>query len=122
MHKREYLRSLGFEVGERGRFSAEMLEALRHFGAEESQNTLNTVIEQYSLDRNIIRTPRRESQELYGYDKEGHKIGFITCFECGEHMMWCECDHVTAPTSVAVCKNPLVRLHPNMVQSSPTGR
>lgn len=28
MNKREYLRSLGFTVGERGRFSAEMLKAL----------------------------------------------------------------------------------------------
>lgn len=111
MDKREYLRSLGFEVGERGRFSAEMLEALRSFEGEETQNTLSDEIRAAGLPEKIIRIPLRESQNLYGYDKAGHKIGFSMCYACDEHMIWCECDKITAPTSVAVCKNPLVKLH-----------
>ena len=34
MDKREYLRSLGFTVGERGRFTAEMMTALKDYQEE----------------------------------------------------------------------------------------
>ena len=34
MNKREFLRSLGFEVGSRGRFSEEMQQALKDFTEE----------------------------------------------------------------------------------------
>ena len=118
MDKREYLRSLGFEVGERGRFSAEMLEALKSFEGEETQNYLRDEILGAGIEESVIRTPLRESQTLYGYDKDGHKIGFTLCFTCHQHMMWCECDKITAPSSVTTCKNSLVRLHPSMLQST----
>ena len=118
MDKREYLRSQGFEVGERGRFSAEMLEALKSFKGKETQISLSHEINAAGLSEKIVRTPLRDSQQLYGYDKEGHKIGFIICFKCNDHMMWCECPLITAPSSVATCRNPLVRVQSRMVQST----
>ena len=54
MDKREYLRSQGFEVGERGRFSAEMLEALRSFDGEETQNRVvsrSTIVKSISTQQ-----------------------------------------------------------------------
>lgn len=110
MDKREYLRSLGFEVGERGRFSAEMQEALKSFEGEETQNSLRSEVRAAGLNEEVIRIPLRPSETLYGFDKEGHKIAFTLCFTCHQHMMWCECDKITAPSSVISCKNPLVRV------------
>lgn len=118
MDKRAWLRSRGFEVGERGRFSAEMIEALKEYEESDSQNSLIATVTEAGLPASVARTPLRESRELYGYDNAGHKVGFVTCFECAEHMMWCECDSITAPTIVATCSDPLVRVRAAVVQSS----
>lgn len=42
----------------------------------------------------------REPKELFGVDEDGHKIGFIFCFSCMEHMMYCQCREITPPSLV----------------------
>lgn len=113
MDKREYLRSLGFEVGERGRFSAEMQTALANadivFDAPEKKRV--------EVEREHIRPhvpPQvavRKPKKLKGRSKEGYIIEFVTCFDCHYHMMYCNCaGGVKAPSSVASSKDPLVRV------------
>lgn len=109
--ERDYLRSLGFTVGERGRFSKEMLDALANRKNAQTQDDMDDVYDYLNLPR---RNPVRQAQELYGYTLEGKKVGFIMCFNCAEHMMWCECpDGIMAPITVRAVKikEPLVRLH-----------
>ena len=110
MNDREYLRSLGFTVGERGRFSKEMLAAL----ASRSEQAVNEV-----LDSIAPSNPVRERQDLYGYTINGNKVGFIMCSRCAEHMIWCECPNgVMAPDNVAALEGEakdIAILHPRMV-------
>lgn len=115
MNDREYLRSLGFTVGERGRFSKEMLTAL---AARSEQDSDSLEYDTIGLPAKI--GPVREHQELYGYTVNGHKIGFIMCSRCSEHMIWCECPNgVTAPDNVMTLaweSRDIATLHPRMVQ------
>lgn len=116
MTDREYLRSLGFTVGERGRFSKEMLEALKNRDKAETDSFISDMNEAFGL---TPREPVREAQELYGLTKGGAKVGFIMCSACADHMMWCECEKILAPDNVAVltgAAKDLARLHPRMVQ------
>lgn len=110
MNKREYLRSLGFTVGERGRFTPEMLTALKNAEIDFEGNTPKPqdvvgieVLEYVGPTSTKMREPR----SLYGFTSEGHKIGFSLCFSCSQHMMYCECKRgVTAPSIVAYTKEP----------------
>ena len=117
MTDREYLRSLGFTVGERGRFSKEMLEALANRDKADREELMDGMYE--SLGLPVRPTPVREAQELYGLTKDGAKVGFVMCSLCADHMMWCECpDGILAPDNVAVLKGAaktIARLHPRMV-------
>ena len=116
MTDREYLRSLGFTVGERGRYSKEMLEALANRNTAQIQDDMDTVTDYLNLPR---RTPVRDAQELYGLTRGGHKVGFIMCSRCADHMMWCECEKILAPDNVMVlagAAKDLAEIHPRMVQ------
>ena len=115
MNDRDYLRSLGFTVGERGRFSKEMLTALASRSEQESD----------SLEYDMIGLPAkigpvREHQELYGYTINGNKVGFSMCSRCADHMIWCECPNgVMAPDNVMTLdegSETIATLHPRMVQ------
>ena len=72
MTDREYLRSLGFTVGERGRFSKEMLEALANRSKTETDEFINGALESVGLPP---QTQQRPAQELYGLTKHGAKVG-----------------------------------------------
>ena len=116
MNDREYLRSLGFQVGERGRFSKEMLDALNNRNVRETVDEMNGVRESIGLP---IQIQQRDAQELYGLTKGGAKVGFIICSTCAFHMMWCECDKVTAPDNVLTltgASKSIAKLHPRMLQ------
>lgn len=111
MDKRAYLRSLGFEVGERGRFSAEMQTALAQadiaFEAPEKKQ------ESYAQERIIPALPpqkvQRTARQLFGYTSEGFQVGFITCRRCSQHMMYCNCSGgVLAPSIVVACEDSIV--------------
>lgn len=114
MDKREYLRSLGFTVGERGRFSAEMQTAIASAGMnfdsplKKSHDPVEVeVIRPHVPPQEALR----KAKQLYGYTSEGHKVGFITCRRCSYHMMYCNCKQgVLAPSIVSRCDDSLVNV------------
>ena len=115
MTDRDYLRSLGFTVGERGRFSKDMVEALANRDTADTLDEMNVIRELLQLPP---QTQQREAHELYGLTKGGAKVGFIMCSRCSEHMMWCECSKVLAPDNVLTLTGAakgLAEIHPRMV-------
>jgi len=120
MDKREYLRSLGFTVGERGRFTAEMMTALKEYQEEGGKLEGRTGKRDDGLpevEPVVIRphvppmTQVRQPKKLKGRSKEGYVIEFVTCFDCHYHMMYCNCEGgVKAPSSISTSKDPLVRV------------
>lgn len=120
MDKREYLRSLGFQVGERGRFTAEMIAALKDFEGQGGKLEARSGKRDDGLpevEPSVIvpdippQVAVREPKKLRGRSPEGYVIEFITCSDCFYHMMYCTCDGgVKAPSSVVSSKDPLVRV------------
>ena len=111
MNDRDYLRSLGFTVGERGRFSADMLAALAARDSDDAEFDLREEVEVNGLDPIIATTPTRPARTLYGFTAEGSKVAFVMCRQCADHMMWCECPGgVLAPSIVVKCDDALVRI------------
>lgn len=92
--KREYLRSLGFTVGERGRFSLEMQQALKDY---EEPEVVNKPIPK------VKNTPKRTdgitvyTAELHG----GQIIRFDTCATCKENVVFCHCLNPQPPAWLA---------------------
>lgn len=114
MDKREYLRSLGFTVGERGRFTPEMLSALEHY--EEPELPLKIAFVECFPDNitNQVNQERalREPRTLYGYTREGKALGFVLCFSCKSHMMYCTCEGgIVAPPQIIATKEKEVRVY-----------
>lgn len=104
MNKREFLRSKGFKVGERGRFTPEMITALKEFKEPEQESPRAIDVEVYNVPV-VFQLPdepiMRDARTLYGYTREGYKVGFVLCQSCTKHMMFCSCHKgVTAPTIV----------------------
>ena len=105
MTKREYLRSLGFQVGERGRLNAAMLKALEGYKEEKEE------VVQVAKPEPVLFHPKSEKQReprtLYGFSREGAKVAFVLCFRCSQHMMYCTCKNgIQAPSSVITTKEP----------------
>lgn len=120
MTDREYLRSLGFTVGERGRFSKDMLEALKNRDTREAVDNMNSVRESIGLPPQV---QQRDAQELYGLTRGGAKVAFITCSRCANHMIWCECEKILGPDNVISflgAAKDLAEIHPRMVQLTTT--
>ena len=117
MNKRDYLRKQGFTVGERGRFNAPMLTALRNAATEgivfdedlpkpKKEPKARKVVAAWPTmpEQKIIRKAR----DLIGYTADGNKVAFILCSACNYHMMYCECPSITAPSVVSYSDDPLV--------------
>lgn len=117
MTKREYLRSLGFRVGERGRFTDEQKTAIAAFGGVFDDDIKPLKLNKLKIDK-PVKAPRslpeqrrqREARQLSGYTKEGYKVGFVMCAACNEHMIWCGCDKVAAPSIVVRSDDSLVKV------------
>lgn len=105
MNKREYLRSLGFRVGERGRFTdamkTELAKADIVFDDDKTRK-------RESHPKPASQERVREARQLVGFTKEGYKVAFITCAYCHQHMVFCQCEKVVAPKVVASSQDPLV--------------
>ena len=111
MNDRDYLRSLGFTVGERGRFGKEMLDALRERNGVVDETAKFQEFEAEGIDPHVARAPLRQAETLIGFDNRGSKIAFILCADCHNHMIWCECEAgILAPAFIVRSDNPLVRL------------
>ena len=85
MNKREYLRSLGFTVGERGRFNDIMkIELAKYDGVFDDDIKplkTNKIKEYKPMAAPVMNKQKRvrENRMLTGYTKEGYKIGFDGC-------------------------------------------
>jgi hypothetical protein len=120
MDKREYLRSLGFTVGERGRFTSEMITALKDYQEQggklegrtgKREDGLPEVEPGLVIPHVEPQAQVRQPKTLIGKSPEGYKIAFVMCFDCHYHMMYCTCGGgVKAPSSVVSSKDPLVRV------------
>ena len=110
MNKREYLRSQGFKVGDRGRLTPAMIQALEGFTEIPQQQVLEVL--SYPANKTYVQNQMiRESKTLYGITKEGKKVGFTTCSDCDEHMSICSCqDGILAPIIVVLSKEKGVRV------------
>lgn len=117
MNKREYLKSQGFKVGERGRLSPAMLTALENSGIDFTK-TLDKpeVIDVIYVTDNIKVLPpekplQRQPRTLYGRTRDGSVVGFVICSSCNDHMMYCNCSEgVHAPNKVIFSKEPEVKV------------
>lgn len=112
MTKREYLRSLGFEVGERGRFTDAMKSALAKY-----KGTFDEPASSASANRTQInfipmsQTVVRDKRILIGYTREGYSVGFESCRQCAQHMIYCNCHGgILAPSVVVRSNEPDVRV------------
>jgi hypothetical protein len=104
MNKRDYLRSLGFEVGERGRLSAEMLEALKDFYEDATQNNKP---QRKILPASVkMRDDRTYMVEL----QDGGRVEMGFCSSCKESMLYCHCDGGPKPPSYL--DSPIVNWYP----------
>lgn len=122
MTKREFLRSKGFEVGERGRMSQAMKNVLLE--AEQSGTKFDDVVSVRDKEDDVWafmpeeikpsippQEKLREARELVGYTKEGNKVAFVLCGQCSQHMIYCACTGgIVAPSIVRTSTDPLVRI------------
>ena len=118
MTKREYLRSLGFKVGERGRFNDAMkIELAKYDGVfDDDIKPLKTnKIKEHKPIVGLVRPGQkkvREKRMLIGYTKEGYKVGFDGCMECHQHMVYCQCPNgILAPRIVTASSDTIVRVN-----------
>lgn len=111
MNDREYLKSLGFEVGDRGRFSKEMKAALAarngedpnapesEFGPQDRMADGRWAIERYnglpSLVNNI--EPQRTAKTFLAVLKNGQRIACGFCSECKFNVIFCRCEEGPQP-------------------------
>jgi len=111
MTKREYLRSLGFNVGERGRFTEAMKNAIAEYSGTFDESSSKPApkpgINFHKLGENAVRLGRT----LKGHTVEGYEVSFVTCRECSMHMIYCVCDGgILAPSIVVTSKESDVRV------------
>lgn len=106
MNDREYLRSLGFTVGDRGRFSSEMKAALAsRDGVSDSEDvpkyksTDRLADGRYATERSnglpsLVRPSivRRDAKSYKVTLVDGMVIACYTCSSCKDHVMYCECE------------------------------
>ena len=111
MTKREYLRSLGFTVGERGRFTDAMKQAIADYSGVFDEPSSNPAPKTRINFQELAQDAVRPARNLKGYTREGHEVGFVTCRACSQHMIYCNCTGgILAPSIVVSSKDPDVRV------------
>lgn len=93
MNDRDYLRSLGFTVGQRGRFSAEMKQALSLRDKDEvPQEPAEAPQEPEPLPK------RTDGNTVYkAVLKGGIVIRFDICPQCKDSVVYCDCNLIEPP-------------------------
>ena len=111
MTKRDYLRSLGFNVGERGRFTEAMKHAIESYDGTFDEPSSSAAPKTRVNFQELAQDALRPSRELKGVTKDGHTVGFVTCRQCSQHMIYCNCHGgILAPSIVVSSKEPDVRV------------
>ena len=117
MNKREYLVSKGLAKPGRGRFSREALAALRQAeldgiefddGQPRVPEAHAEAAEQPTVYEPVVTAKVRDIGEsnLFGYTKEGWKVGFVTCRRCHMHANYCNCSQGLLPPSIVETIDP----------------
>jgi hypothetical protein len=91
MNKREYLRSLGFEVGTRGRFNEAMLKALQDYEEPEVNNTPIPKVKNTPMRTDGVKV---YTAELH----TGQTIRFDICATCKDNVVFCHCANPQPPS------------------------
>ena len=91
---RAWARANGYEVGERGRFSAEILAAY-NAGTPSTKAVESPVEFTLPVSRRV-----RQNKQLFGLTPEGHRVGFSSCRRCAEFMAFCNCREGLMPPSI----------------------
>jgi len=113
MNDREYLRSLGFTVGDRGRFSSEMKAALAsRDGVSDSddvpeyKSTDRLPDGRYAIERSnglpsLVKESvvQRDAKSYVAVLVDGMRIATQYCGSCKDHVMYCECEDGPHPPS-----------------------
>jgi len=111
MTDREFLRSLGFEVGDRGRFSKEMKAALAKrdgvdpdaaepgYGPQDRLADGRWAIERSNAGPVVVKPSvvMRNAKAFVATLTNGQKIACGNCSTCKEHVMYCECEDGPQP-------------------------
>lgn len=115
MTKREYLRSLGFQVGERGRFTDPMKQALLEYkGTFDEPSSSATRVTKADTWMPHSPVPVREYYALLGWTKYNTPVQFTGCTRCAANMKYCICpDGIVAPSIVVRSDDPLVVCKPS---------
>lgn len=106
MNDREYLRSLGFTVGDRGRFSSEMKAALASRdgisdseGTNQYRSTDRMADGRYAVERSnglpsLVKPSvvHRDAKVYRATLTDGLVIACANCSKCKDHVMYCECE------------------------------
>ena len=116
MTKREYLRSLGFTVGERGRFNDIMKIELAKYDGVFDDDIKPLKLNKLKQVKPTLATVKpgqkrvREKRILYGFTKEGYRVGFDGCNSCHQLMVYCQCPNgITPPKIVVRSDEPIVK-------------
>jgi hypothetical protein len=112
VNKRDYLRSLGFEVGERGRFSAEMQEALKSFVETDKHIESTRKVLEQARERIVLppRVKQREDSIYCAVLEGGTLIRMGMCSDCRQSCVWCMCDG--GPQPPRYLDKPIVSWYP----------
>lgn len=111
MNDREYLRSLGFSVGDRGRLSSEMKAALAsRDGVTDSEDepqyksTDRLPDGRWAIERSnglpsLVKESvvMRDAKTYVAVLVDGLRIATQYCGTCKEHVMYCECEDGPQP-------------------------
>lgn len=101
MDKREWLRSQGFEVGKRGRFSAEMLEALRAYDGGGVPTPTDNANGAQGASEGVPLPPqhrRTDGVTVYTATLSNNRVvNFDYCPTCKENVVYCECVEPSPP-------------------------
>jgi len=109
MTKRDYLRSIGFIVGERGRFTDAMNAALSSYTGTFSEPSKDKEVKEANTWYPSSPTPVRPKYALVGYTEYDTEVRFDGCTRCKAHMIYCICvEGIKAPSIVVRSDDPLV--------------
>ena len=89
MDKRAWLKARGFQVGERGRFSAEMIEALKEYNSGDAESV--PVVSLGPVIRKSVSVPMRDASAYMAVTTDGLNIACGSCAVCHDMVMYCAC-------------------------------
>lgn len=108
MDKREWLRARGFEVGNRGRFSAEMLEALKEYDSGSADGA--PVASLGRLSARSTSVVMRDASCYIAVTNSGNSVACGYCATCHESVMYCACSD--GPHSPKYLEDDIIEWYP----------